>query len=40
MEVHHHPKVEKKNLKEYFQEFLMICLAVRPGFFAEPSLPG
>ena len=24
MEVHHHPKVEKKNFKEYFLEFLMI----------------
>jgi hypothetical protein len=35
MEVHHHPKVEKKNLKEYFLEFLMIFLAVTLGFFAE-----
>jgi hypothetical protein len=35
MEVHHHPKVEKKNLKEYFLEFLMIFLAVTMGFFAE-----
>lgn len=24
MEVHHHPKAEKKNFKEYFLEFLMI----------------
>jgi len=35
MEVHHHPKVEKKNFKEYFLEFLMIFLAVTLGFFAE-----
>jgi hypothetical protein len=35
MEVHHHPKVEKKNFKEYFFEFLMIFLAVTLGFFAE-----
>jgi hypothetical protein len=35
MEVHHHPQVEKKNLKEYFLEFLMIFLAVTMGFFAE-----
>jgi hypothetical protein len=35
MEVHHHPNVEKKNLKEYFLEFLMIFLAVTMGFFAE-----
>ena len=35
MEVHHHPKVEKKNFKEYFLEFLMIFLAVTMGFFAE-----
>ncbi len=35
MEVHHHPTVEKKNFKEYFLEFLMIFLAVTPGFFAE-----
>jgi hypothetical protein len=28
MEVHHHPKVEKKNFKEYFLEFIMIFLAV------------
>jgi len=34
MEVHHHPKVEKKNFKEYFLEFLMIFLAVTLGFFA------
>jgi len=35
MEVHHHPKVEKKNFKEYFFEFLMIFLAVTMGFIAE-----
>src|SRR3954453_7626218 len=35
MEVYHHPKVEKKNLKEYFLEFLMIFLAVTMGFIAE-----
>ncbi len=35
MEVHHHPKVEKKRFKEYFLEFLMIFLAVTMGFFAE-----
>jgi hypothetical protein len=33
MEVHHHPKVEKKNFKEYFPEFLMIFLAVRWVYF-------
>jgi len=35
MEVHHHPKVEKKRFKEYFLEFVMIFLAVTMGFFAE-----
>jgi hypothetical protein len=35
MEIHHHPKVEKKRFKEYFLEFLMIFLAVTLGFFAE-----
>lgn len=35
MEVHHHPKAEKKNFKEYFFEFIMIFLAVTLGFFAE-----
>jgi hypothetical protein len=35
VEVHHHPNVERKNLKEYFLEFLMIFLAVSMGFFAE-----
>ncbi len=35
MEVHHHPKVEKKKFKEYFLEFLMIFLAVTMGFIAE-----
>jgi hypothetical protein len=35
MEVHHHPRIEKKGIKEYFLEFLMIFLAVTLGFFAE-----
>jgi len=35
MEVHHHPEVEKKGLKEYILEGLMIFLAVTMGFFAE-----
>jgi hypothetical protein len=35
MEVHHHPKVEKKNFKEYLLEGLMIFVAVMLGFFAE-----
>src|SRR5438552_17576289 len=35
MEVHHHPKAEKKKFKEYFLEFLMIFLAVSMGFIAE-----
>jgi hypothetical protein len=35
MEVHHHPQAKKKNIKEYFLEFLMIFLAVTLGFFAE-----
>ena len=35
MEVHHHPKVEKKNFKEYILEFIMIFLAVTMGFIAE-----
>jgi len=35
MEVHHHPHVERKGMKEYFLEFLMIFLAVTLGFFAE-----
>src|SRR5882757_4318267 len=34
MEVHH-PKIEKKNFKEYLFEGLMIFLAVTLGFFAE-----
>lgn len=34
-EVHHYPKVEKKNFKEYFLEFIMIFLAVTMGFIAE-----
>lgn len=35
MEVHHHPEVEKKGLKEYLLEGLMIFLAVTMGFIAE-----
>ncbi len=35
MEVHHHPNVEKKGLKEYILEGLMIFLAVIMGFIAE-----
>lgn len=35
MEVHHHPKIEKKKFKEYVLEFIMIFLAVSLGFFAE-----
>jgi hypothetical protein len=35
MEVHHHPEVEKKGLKEYLLEGLMIFLAVMMGFVAE-----
>ncbi len=35
MEVHHHPEVEKKGIKEYILEGLMIFLAVTMGFFAE-----
>jgi hypothetical protein len=35
MEVHHHPKVEKRRFKEYFLEFIMILIAVILGFFAE-----
>jgi hypothetical protein len=35
MEVHHHPKVGKKNFKEYLLEGLMIFIAVMLGFFAE-----
>lgn len=35
MEVHHHPNVEKKNLKEYLLEGIMIFLAVTMGFIAE-----
>jgi hypothetical protein len=35
MEVHHHPDVEKKGLKEYLLEGLMIFIAVTMGFFAE-----
>jgi len=35
MEVHHHPEVEKKGLKEYLLEGFMIFLAVSMGFIAE-----
>ena len=35
MEVHHHPKIEKRSFKEYLLEFLMLFLAVTLGFFAE-----
>ena len=35
MEVHHHPEVEKKGLKEYLLEGLMIFIAVTMGFIAE-----
>ena len=35
MEVHHHPDVEKKGIKEYILEGIMIFIAVTMGFFAE-----
>ncbi len=35
MEVHHHPKVEKKGFKEFLLEGLMIFFAVFMGFIAE-----
>ena len=36
MEVHHpHHPTHKKNLKEYFTEFIMLFTAVTLGFFAE-----
>ena len=35
MEVHHHPEVEKKALRDYVLEGLMIFIAVTMGFFAE-----
>lgn len=35
MEVHHHPEVAKKDLKEYLLEGLMIFLAVMLGFISE-----
>ncbi|RVU23577.1 hypothetical protein EOJ36_10900 [Sandaracinomonas limnophila] len=35
MEVHHHPKLGKKDLKELFLEGLMIFFAVTMGFFSE-----
>jgi hypothetical protein len=37
MEVRHHPHVEKKGMKEYFLEFLMIFVAVTMGFIAEST---
>ncbi len=40
MEVHHHPEVEKKGIKEYVLEGLMIFLAVTMGFFAETIREG
>jgi hypothetical protein len=35
MEVHHHPEVEKKGLKDYLLEGFMIFIAVTLVFFAE-----
>ena len=35
MDIHHHPEVEKKGLKEYLLEELMIFLAVSIVFIAE-----
>ncbi|HTK19001.1 MAG TPA: hypothetical protein VL442_05800 [Mucilaginibacter sp.] len=35
MEVHHHPEVEKKGIKEYLLEGFMIFIAVMMGFIAE-----
>lgn len=35
MEVHHHPEVEKKGVRDYILEGLMIFLAVFMGFIAE-----
>jgi hypothetical protein len=35
MEVHHHPEIEKKGVKEYLLEGFMIFIAVMMGFFAE-----
>ncbi len=35
MEVHHHPHVENKKLKEYLLEGMMIFIAVTLSFFAE-----
>ena len=35
MEVHHHPHVGKKQIKEYMLEGFMIFFAVTMGFFAE-----
>ena len=35
MEVHHHPRTEKKRFKEYLLEFIMIFFAVTMCFFAE-----
>lgn len=35
IEVHHHPKVEKKRVKEYLMEGLFIFIAVSLGFIAD-----
>lgn len=35
IEVHHHPKVEKKKVKEYLMEGLFIFIAVSLGFIAD-----
>jgi len=35
MEVHHHPEIEKKGLRDYLLEGFMIFIAVTLGFFAE-----
>ena len=35
MEVHHHPDIRRKDLKEYILEGLMIFMAVTLGFFGE-----
>jgi len=37
MEVHHHPHVGKKALKEYLSEGLMIFFAVTMGFLPNSS---
>ncbi len=35
MEVHHHPDIRRKDLKEYILEGVMIFMAVTMGFFGE-----